>query len=101
MDGAGVDCIMGCGDDATHVTAAALPLLPAGPCRRRPHPLPHTTRTRTPLRPPWLLQVAYTQINKMLSSGNTSLQGSLFWQWYGEGQEAPASEGGGRGLFGE
>ena len=52
----------------------------------------------THLQPP---QVAYTQINKMLNSGNTSLQGSLFWQWYGEGQEAPASEGGGRGLFGE
>lgn len=25
----------------------------------------------------------------------------MFWQMYAQGQEAPASEGGGRGLYGE
>ena len=31
---------------------------------------------------------------------DSGLAGSLFWQWFDAGQEAPDSEGGGRGLFG-
>ncbi|KAL4423208.1 hypothetical protein ABPG77_000341, partial [Micractinium sp. CCAP 211/92] len=44
--------------------------------------------------------VAYQAINKLLADPTSALKGSLFWQWYDDGQIAPASEGGGRGLFG-
>lgn len=51
--------------------------------------------------PPARLQVAYQAIDKLLADPATALKGSLFWQWFDVGQVAPASEGGGRGLFGE
>ena len=46
------------------------------------------------------LQEAYAEIDKLLAA-DRGLKGALFWQWFNNGQEAPASEGGGRGLFGE
>ena len=46
------------------------------------------------------LQEAYAEIDKLLEA-DSGLKGALFWQWFNNGQEAPASEGGGRGLFGE
>lgn len=45
--------------------------------------------------------MAYQAIDKLLADPTSALKGSLFWQWYDDGQIAPASEGGGRGLFGE
>lgn len=40
----------------------------------------------------------YDQIEAAMSNGD--LQGSMFWQWYLEGQQAAATEGGGGGLYG-
>ncbi|KDD76362.1 hypothetical protein H632_c253p0, partial [Helicosporidium sp. ATCC 50920] len=42
---------------------------------------------------------AYKQVNEQLKS-NGPLKGALFWQFYAEGQRAPFSEGGTRGLYG-
>lgn len=42
----------------------------------------------------------YDQIKSIMSQPGSPLQGSLFWQWYLQGQQAGPSEGGGGGLFG-
>ena len=44
------------------------------------------------------MRSTFTQIEDAMKSGG--LQGSAFWQWYLEGQEAAVTEGGGGGLYG-
>ena len=63
-----------------------------------PHPQLATHSTTPSLLPP---QVAYGAIDNLLRAPGSAFKGALFWQWFSPGQEAPASEGGGRGLFGE
>ncbi|PSC76452.1 nitrilase 2 [Micractinium conductrix] len=46
------------------------------------------------------MDVAYGAIDNLLRAPGSAFKGALFWQWFSPGQEAPASEGGGRGLFG-
>uniref|UniRef100_A0A1D2A9E3 mannan endo-1,4-beta-mannosidase n=1 Tax=Auxenochlorella protothecoides TaxID=3075 RepID=A0A1D2A9E3_AUXPR len=45
------------------------------------------------------MQAAYDQTSQLQRAGS-ALKGSLFWQWYADGQIAPLTEGGGRGLYG-
>lgn len=42
----------------------------------------------------------FEEIERVMSEPNSPLQGSLFWQWYLDGQTAAPTEGGGGGLFG-
>jgi hypothetical protein len=48
-----------------------------------------------------LMQVAYNAIDQEMAVPGSALKGTAFWQFYYPGQQAPESEGGGRGLFGE
>lgn len=82
------------------------PCRPSEPViRRQIAPAPSATIPTSSALPsphhPALPQVAYQAIDKLLADPASALKGSLFWQFYDAGQIAPASEGGGRGLFGE
>ena len=47
------------------------------------------------------MAIVFDEIKSIMSQpGGSSLQGSLFWQWYLEKQEGAPTEGGGAGLFG-
>ena len=46
------------------------------------------------------MSIVFDEVKALMSQPNSPLQGSLFWQWYLEGQEGAPTEGGGRGLFG-
>lgn len=64
-------------------------------------PCPEDFFSHAPALPPHLVQAVYESIDKQMSDPASGLKGTLFWQWYDDGQLAPASEDGGRGLFGE
>ena len=44
------------------------------------------------------MRSTYTKIEEAMQAGE--LQGSMFWQWYMDGQQAAVTEGGGGGLYG-
>lgn len=46
------------------------------------------------------MAIVFDEIKNEMSKPNSALQGSMFWQWYLEGQEGAPTEGGGPGLFG-
>ena len=46
------------------------------------------------------MAIVFDEVKVLMSQPNSALQGSLFWQWYLEGQEGAPTEGGGPGLFG-
>lgn len=46
------------------------------------------------------MSAAFDEVEELMTTPGSALQGSLFWQWYLTGQEGAPTEGGGRGLFG-
>jgi mannan endo-1,4-beta-mannosidase len=46
------------------------------------------------------MKIVFDEVEEFMSEPGSPLQGSMFWQWYLEGQEAGPTEGGGGGLFG-
>jgi len=44
--------------------------------------------------------IVFDEVKTLMSQPNSPLQGSMFWQWYLDGQEAAPTEGGGGGLYG-
>lgn len=60
----------------------------------------NTTRGDTQADREKYMKLIFDDIEKYMSDPNSPLQGSMFWQWYWDGQVAPESEGGAGGLYG-